>query len=178
MGKRSNFDRIPRDFYETPYTAVLPLLPHIIYVNTFIEPCVGNGKLLGWLEAVGKKCLCKTDIFPSISTDFIADATDYLYSKDADIFITNPPWDRSKKNGEILHKIIENLSSQKPTWLLFDADWCHTRQSSQYMKYCIKVVSVGRVQWFEDSAHTGKDNVCWYLFDKNWAGKTQFVGRR
>ena len=29
MGKRSDFERIPRDFYPTPYKAVLPLLPHL-----------------------------------------------------------------------------------------------------------------------------------------------------
>ena len=29
MGKRSNFERIPRDFYPTPYAAVPPLIPHL-----------------------------------------------------------------------------------------------------------------------------------------------------
>ena len=29
MGKRSNFERNPRDFYPTPKEAVIPLLPHL-----------------------------------------------------------------------------------------------------------------------------------------------------
>jgi hypothetical protein len=43
----------------------------------------------------------------------------------ASMFITNPPWDR-----KVLHPLIEHLSSIAPTWLLFDADWMHTKQSS------------------------------------------------
>jgi len=31
MGKRSNFDRIERDFYPTPIEAVEPLLDHLPY---------------------------------------------------------------------------------------------------------------------------------------------------
>jgi hypothetical protein len=30
MGKRSNFERIERDFYKTPAEAVRPLLPHLV----------------------------------------------------------------------------------------------------------------------------------------------------
>lgn len=29
MGKRSNFEHIPRDFFPTPYAAVPPLIPHL-----------------------------------------------------------------------------------------------------------------------------------------------------
>jgi len=29
MGKRSNFERKPRDYYQTPFEAVKPLLPHL-----------------------------------------------------------------------------------------------------------------------------------------------------
>ena len=29
MGKRSNFERIERDFYPTPEEALIPLLPHL-----------------------------------------------------------------------------------------------------------------------------------------------------
>ena len=36
MGKRSNgFERVPRDFYPTPLTAVPPLIPHLRGVRTF-----------------------------------------------------------------------------------------------------------------------------------------------
>jgi hypothetical protein len=38
-------------------------------------------------------------------------------------------------------------------------------------------VAIGRVKWIEDSKFTGKDNACWYLFDKNEMSGTQFYGR-
>ena len=44
----------------------------------------------------------------------------------ADMIITNPPWDT-----KILHPMIEHFRSQNTTWLLFDADWMHTKQSSE-----------------------------------------------
>lgn len=91
--------------------------------------------------------------------------------RQSDLIITNPPWDR-----KILHPMIEHFIKFKPTWLLFDADWMHTKQSSELMKRCSKVVSVGRVKWIEDSKMTGKDNVCWYLFSNEATGTT-FYGR-
>ena len=64
-----------------------------------------------------------------------------------------------------------------PTWLLFDADWAHTKQSAPYMTSCVKIVSIGRVKWIEDSKMTGKDNCAWYLFDANHNSPTEFYGR-
>jgi len=81
-------------------------------------------------------------------------------AEDVDLFVTNPPWDR-----KILHRLIVHLIEIRPTWLLFDADWMHTKQAAPYLRYCRKIVSVGRVKWFPDSPHTGKDNCAWYLFD-------------
>ena len=86
--------------------------------------------------------------------------------------ITNPPWDR-----EILHPMIEHFSALRPTWLLLDADWIHTKQSAPFMPWLRKIVSVGRVKWIPDSKMTGKDNCAWHLFDQNSEGQTEFVGR-
>ena len=171
MGKRSSFERIPRDFYPTPAEAVLPLLPHLRPGTIFCEPCAGDGALVRHLEAAGHICGAAMDIEPQHPDIAIFDARN-PFAVDADCHITNPPWDRS-----ILHPIIENLSRHKPTWLLFDADWMHTRQSSELMKLCRKIVSVGRVKWIPDSPFTGKDNCCWYLFDANSVAPAQFIGR-
>jgi len=89
-----------------------------------------------------------------------------------DFCITNPPWDRG-----FLHPFIEHWLDIGPTWLLFDADWMHTKQSAMYMTYCRSIVSVGRIKWIEDSKYTGKDNCCWYLFDASHQGPTEFYGR-
>ena len=90
----------------------------------------------------------------------------------ADFCITNPPWDRS-----FLHPFLEHYINIAPTWLLFDADWMHTKQSALYMTYCTKIVSVGRVKWIEGSKGVGKDNCAWYLFDGLKLGPTDFYGR-
>jgi hypothetical protein len=179
MGKRSDFERKPRDFYPTPYEGVVPLIPHLPSHRFFYaEPCAGN------LD------LCKHIMLASEGRINVADSFDiepqnnFVVKKDAltltgddlhplsEMIITNPPWDR-----KLLHPMIEHFSSLKPTWLLFDADWAHTRQSSTLIKRCVKIVSVGRLKWIPDSKMSGKDNCAWYLFDANHSGDTVFVGR-
>ena len=96
----------------------------------------------------------------------------YMAFGGADLCITNPPWDR-----KLLHPFIEGWMQMCPTWLLFDADWMHTKQSAILMSYCVKVVSVGRVKWIEGSKSVGKDNCCWYLFDALDDTPTEFYGR-
>lgn len=173
MGKRSDFKRVERDFYPTPIEAVKPLLDHLTPSEGFVEPCAGNGDLINHLEGAGHVCTYSSDIEPR---SFLTKVHSYEYLTDrmcsgADYIITNPPWDR-----QILHTMIEHFRSLRPTWLLFDADWMHTKQSSEYMKYCRKIVSVGRVKWIPDSKMTGKDNCAWYLFEGGEC-ETTFYGR-
>ena len=100
------------------------------------------------------------------------DALEHGYSY-CDYIITNPPWNR-----KILHPMIDHFADQKPTWLLFDSDWMHTKQSIPYLKMLKKVVSVGRVKWIEGSASVGKDNCCWYLFENTFQfNSIEFCGR-
>jgi hypothetical protein len=176
MGKRSNFDRVPRDFYPTPADAVAPLLPHLPTEAWYVEPCAGDGTLIAHLNGAGHRCVYGADIEPRSPLLRVADATSFQYdfrSEYAQMFITNPPWDR-----KVLHPIIANLCEQAPTWLLFDADWMHTRQSASFLPMLRKVVSVGRVKWIPDSPFTSKDNCCWYLFDAHSEAPAEFVGRR
>ena len=169
MGKRSDFARRERDFYPTPVAAVEPLIAHLPGRFTYIEPCCGDGALVRALSSFegvahgGRFCPTleyASDIAPSGDMDARTLDAFSIEDADVDLFITNPPWDR-----KILHRLIVHLCAIRPTWLLFDADWMHTQQASQYLKYCRQIVSVGRVKWIRDSPHTGKDNVCWYLFD-------------
>lgn len=170
MGKRSQFARVERDFYPTPEAAVKPLLPHIETIIEFDEPCAGDGALIKHLDSAGKVNVYAGDIDPRGDFIFRHDALK-LSRCQGDAFITNPPWRR-----DILHPLIKHLSGLAPTWLLFDADWPHTKQSAELMPYCAKIVSVGRLKWIPDSKYTGKDNCAWYLFlDRK--GPTQFIGR-
>jgi hypothetical protein len=172
VGKRSSFERVPRDFYPTPYEAVVPLLPHLSARLPFVEPCAGNGALVSHLEAAGHHCVWASDIEPRAAGIHEMDAlNDWIYFASRTV-ITNPPWSR-----EALHAMIEHFSRRSPTWLLFDADWMHTKQSTPFLPLLRKIVSVGRVKWIPDSKMTGKDNCCWYLFDANDNSPTQFIGR-
>lgn len=173
MGKRSNFERMPRDLYITPAKGLAPLLPFLAPRTRFIEPCAGNYQLAAMLEAEGHECVHARDLVPQDDRVEAGNALApyWLEGLSADMIITNTPWKR-----QILHPMILRFSSIRPTWLLFDADWIHTTQEVVAKKYnvstatelrkrCRMVVSVGRLKWIEGSPHSGMDNVSWYLFD-------------
>jgi hypothetical protein len=122
------------------------------------------------LEAAGHVCVKAWDIEPRDPGVNYGDAQKVLTF--GHMTITNPPWTRS-----ILHPLIVFLSDQAPTWLLFDADWSHTRQAVPYLPRLRKIVSVGRVKWIPDSPFTGKDNCAWHLFTAESEAATEFVGR-
>lgn len=165
MGKRSQFERRKNDAYQTPAAAVMPLLPHLRGIRTFAEPCVGEGKLVVSLQSHGLVCLISGDI--QTGQDAMTD--DRLELTKFDAIITNPPWTR-----EILHPLIKRFQSIAPTWLIFDADWAHTRQAYPFLDQCSHIVSAGRVKWIEDSKFTGKDNAAWYRFHDQHSGGPRF----
>ena len=162
MGKRSNFERIDKDFYPTiDPRAVQPLQRYtngLIYNIKYYEPCVGAGHLRNLLDSIGFECVGGSDILTG--TDALTLKAEDLNG--ADLIITNPPWSRP-----LLHPLIAHFSSMKPTLLLFDADWMHTKQARPYMRYCHSITSVGRLTWIEGTKMTGKDNCAWYYFDQN-----------
>lgn len=171
MGKRSNFERRPHDFYETPKEAVIPLIPWLAAASSYYEPCCGRGALIGHLHDLDPSLICTG------ASDLERDARAEQYKDGGRLFITNPPWSR-----DVLHPIIKNLASQRPTWLLFDADWMHTKQAREYLPLCRIIQSVGRLKWIPDSSYTSKDNVCWYLFSEIvpqgfTTGEVLFYGR-
>lgn len=171
MGKRSGFTRIARDFYPTPREAVDPLLPHLHPATRFCEPCAGDGRLVDYLTSHSHVCARAWDIEPRRSG---IERNDALTTRvgNIDCFITNPPWSRA-----FLHPLIAFLSDQAPTWLLFDADWPHTKQAAPYLSRLRRIVAVGRLKWIEDSPFTGKDNCCWYLFGLPSGEPVHFYGR-
>lgn len=164
MGKRSSFERRERDFYPTPEKAVQPLEPYLEKGCRVFEPCAGDGALVSHLEALGVVCVGATDIKPQAEAiaqlDALSPELERMFKTyRADVIVTNPPWER-----ETLHAMIEHFRAIAPTWLLFDADWWHTKQSAPFAAYCERIVPIGRVKWIEGSKHTGKDNAAWYLF--------------
>jgi hypothetical protein len=155
VGKRSAFERIANDFYPTPLKAALPLVPHLNGIRTFAEPCCGDGALVKHLESFGLRCTYAGDI--ATGQDALAKA-----AFDSPI-ITNPPWTR-----RVLHQLIVHFMNCAPfSWLLFDADWAHTRQSIPFIPHCSLILPLGRVKWIPNSPYdSGKDNAAWYRFDR------------
>lgn len=181
MAKRSKFDRIPRDLYQTwDPKAVGPLLPHLKPHTRFAEPCYGQGALSRQLQRAGHSLYWGSDISTSIQEPAtVAGVPVYVTSSSidaltltvplqkADCIITNPPWTRKKKNP-ILHKLIEHfIANSNYAWLLLDAGWAYTKQSADYMPYCSDIVAVGRVKWIPDTKSVGKDDCAWYRFSKD-----------
>jgi hypothetical protein len=154
MGKRSSFERLPRDFYPTPYAAVPPLIPHLRGVRRFAEPCCGDGTLVRHLESHGLRCVYAGDI--SAGQDALALDT---YG-DADAIITNPPYQR-----RLMHALIEHFVRVLPTWLLLESDWAFTKQAGSFMPCCSDIVSVGRLRWITGTTMSSMENFAWYRFD-------------
>jgi hypothetical protein len=178
MGRRSDFPRRPHDDYETPYEAVLPLLPHLNGAKRFAEPCAGRGQLVRHLEAAGLLCVWAAELREGINppANRIAEGVNVLACghhvfRNCDLIISNPPWTR-----QLMHPIIGHCCRIAPSWFLFDSEWAHTKQSASLLQHCVKIVTVGRVKWMPGSAGTGKDSSAWHLFDVRHKAGPQFVG--
>lgn len=178
MGKRSDFKRRPQDQYETPISGTAPLRSFLPFGLTYWEPCALRGAIIDGLSGVAT-CGLATEKHPGCvplegiyrADSMTARACDLPSSIDA--IVTNPPWTRA-----ILHPMIDLFSSLRPTWLLFDADWAHTKQAHPFLDQCSHIVSVGRLKWISDSPHTGKDNCAWYRFDARHIGGPRFYGQQ
>jgi hypothetical protein len=154
MGKRSDFERIPQDFYPTPLAAIAPLIPYLRGVRSFAEPCCGDGDLVRHFEARGLHCVYSGDI----RTGQDALAVDSY--GDVDAIITNPPYKR-----EVMHRLILHFQRIAPTWLLLAHDWSATMQAAEYLPSCSDIVVLPRLKWIAGSKHRATDSHAWYRFD-------------
>jgi len=163
-----------RDCYRTPLEAVVPLIRHLPIDLGYIEPFAGDGALIDHIGYLHETAMCHdaSDIEPRAG--YIRRASfEQVRVQSGCLVISNPPWARG-----ILHAAIEHFGQQAPTWLLFDADWVHTKQAIPMLPMLRKIVSIGRVRWFPESGMTGKDNCSWHLFDAAAGSACEFVGRQ
>lgn len=184
MGKRSDFERRDRDFYATPYKAVVPLLNHLDEGMSFMEPCAGDGALVRHIEDELLPCVWASDIEPASdpAEGLIHIAIKQLCFRSvppnaalgADVVITNPPW-QFPLISDLLY--TARCKWKRPIWLLLPGDFAHNKQSSDAMRYCERVVPIGRVKWIPGSKHAGKDNCAWYLFNPLPVVQTTFFPR-
>ena len=171
MGKRSDFERRPRDWYPTPETAIPALLPHLQSGTRYIEPAAGDGALIRHLQPHGHQCIFASDLDPQAQGIMPLDLFHLTarHVRGADCVITNPPWDRP-----LLHTMIEHLMALRlPAWLLIDANWAHSLRAAPILsKHCTDIVVTGRHRWIPDSPHTGKDDCAWFHFQPVSTGIT------
>jgi len=163
------FDRNPRDFYPTPYEAVIPLLECLKPKTKFIEPCAGNYALANHLIKHGHICQKAFDIEPQNKLVKTKNALDI---NKASMFITNPPFHK-----KLLLPLLDHFINVADTWLLLPADYMHNKYFSKYLDNCKIIISIGRVKWIQNSKMSSTDNFAWYMFTKNKT-KTKFYGRK
>ena len=162
MGKRSEFERVEKDFYATiDPNAIVPTFIERIRGKTYAEPCYGDGDLEDMLREIAK-CRWRSDIRETVLSSVQMDAMeiDETLTYDCDLIITNPPYKK-----EVLLPMIDQFQYVKPTWLLLPADMMHNKYFGPYIKRCQEIISVGRLYWQENKVR-GKDNYCWYFFPK------------
>jgi hypothetical protein len=138
---------------------VVPLIPYLrgSGIQTFAEPCAGDGALVRHLETYGLRCVYSGEIRNGEDALELDNA--------ADCIITNPPYTRPA-----MHALIEHFQRIAPTWLLIDYDWSATKQAAPFMPHCSDIVILPRLKWFEASKNTGKDNHAWYRLDSRYGG--------
>ena len=178
MAKRSNYERIDRDYYRTwDPRAYPPILAHLAPETRFEEPCAGDGVMVDALESFGHICVKASDIEPQRKSILKRDSFTITESN-ADFFITNHPYNgkryirinehetRPNPNHDLGTRILLHLSMIKPTSSLLPADYAHNSYFTQFKDQLVRVVSVGRLKLIEGSKSAGNDNYAWYLLDK------------
>jgi hypothetical protein len=176
MGRRSSFERRRHDEYDTPYEAVLPVIPHLRQdgIKRFCEPCSGIGYLVDHLESLGLRCGFASDI--KMGWDALKEMTpDWFARIEVDGIVTNPPWSRSVRVS-LIEKFLECCPG--PVWCLLDADCMHTKYMAKLMLACTDIVTVGRVRWIAGSLFTSKDSAAWFRFKRDNLQPTVFHGRQ
>jgi hypothetical protein len=168
MGKRSNYPKIPRDLYPTPFNAVVPLVPFLRRdrVRSFAEPCCGDGRLVRHLESFGLCCTYAGDI--ATGQDALA-VTDY---GSPDSVVTNPPF--SRKSRKVLLRLIAHFQAIAPTWLLLPHDLLTNAYMAPFLRTCSDVVPLRRLIFIDGTESGGMENHCWLRFDARHKGHTIF----
>lgn len=162
MGKRSNFLRKKNEAYDTPYSAVVPLLRFLPAACYFIEPCAGKGKLIDALTRHGHTCVYACDIEPR-RDDIVKNSAYRIRRRPGSAkprFITNPPF-----IDEWLFPLLRHLCPQGEVWLLLPMDKLANDNMKVFLhQWCRDVVTIGRVSW-EENGTSSKENFAWFRFD-------------
>lgn len=163
MGKRTTFEKRPRDLWPTPREAILPL-HEFVRGFTYCEPCGGYGDLILGLVDVAE-CVSAYDLEPQVDGIDQLNAMHLSISalNGADCIITNPPY-----TWTVLAPMMRWFIELRPTWLLLPSDMAHNLRFKPFMEVCSDHIPVGRVSWM-NNGQSGYENSSWYLFDAAWS---------
>lgn len=174
MGKRSDFERIDKDFYRTiDPKAGDALRPFLDLSKEYVEPFAGAGDLVSQFPELAWKIII--DIAPKSNHIAKQDAFYYTWYEPNEIILTNPPWTRA-----IFHHAIEHFTPKvQYCWWLMDANWQFTKQAIPYIKeYVTDIVTIGRLRWIPDTTMSGKDDCVWIRTSTDKSEKfVRFYGR-
>jgi hypothetical protein len=161
MGKRSNFEKNPRDYYRTfDPKAGIALEPFVERNAKYIEPFAGAGDLIQQLKFAD--CVLAYDIEPQAcmvdqADAFTIGAEDLI---DVDLCISNPPWSK-----DIFHKALDHFVPFIDCWFLMSSSWKQNKGSAEYVsKWLTDIVPIGRMKWIEGSPHSSVDDCEWLKF--------------
>ena len=120
---------------------MLPLIPYLRNegIESFAEPCCGEGDLVRHLESFGFNCVHSSDLNRG------QDALGLVHYGNADAIVTNPPHTRKTMHALIRHFLRSGIT----VWLLIDTDWAFTQQAAPFLPACSDIVTIGRVRWIE-----------------------------
>ena len=175
MGKRSDFERIERDFYPTIDPSAIEPVKQFLTGKSYYEPCCGEGHLIDLLSpfanCIGSSDLEKDALTLKLSDLIEEDETGQIkHHQYSALFVTNPPY-----KWKDLEPLLSYLPTIFPTMLLLPSDVMHNKRMGKFMKQCRCVWSVGRLYW-QGNKIRGKDNYAWFLFTDQQE-RTRFIGR-
>lgn len=162
--RKSGYERIAGDVYETPSWVTRALLPHIpLRVESIWEPAAGSGKMVRVL---------KNDGFEVTASD-ITRGQDFLkvdgYPGEAliDAIITNPPYTHAEEF--INRALFFTVSHSGIVAMLLRTDYDHAK-TRQYLFgdancFAKKIVLTKRIRWIEGSTGSPSFNHAWYIWD-------------
>lgn len=165
MGKRSNFEKNPRDYYRTfDPKAGIALKPFVEEGLTYFEPFAGAGDLIKQLDFV--ECKWASDIEPQQNEGeiYIREISAFHLPKtqisNYDLMITNPPWTK-----DVFHRSLEHFVPLIDCWFLMSSNWKQNKGSAEYVnKWLTDIVPIGRMKWIEGSPHSSVDDCEWLKF--------------
>ncbi len=151
---------LPQDRYFTPQYVIDLIINRIDFskVNSFIEPCAGDYRVLNSVPDNVAKFYCELDI-----------GKDYLTTElpSVDLIITNPPFSKS------LEFIEKSLKEAKTVCYLQRLNWLGSKQRSEFWNTNppdkIFVLSKRPQFMKEVGLKSGSDSTeyAWFIWDKS-----------